>query len=917
MRHYVPLLIIVLFSAMIAIPTHAADFTASNATELIDAINTANGNGVADTITLTSNITLTAIDNNTDGDNGLPSITSEIEIIGNGHTILRSRAGSTPDFRFFHIATTGDLNLNNVTITNGSGVGAFPSNIGGSILNEGTLTLTNSTLSGNSALAGGAIFSVSSQTLNIIDSTISQNTAAVQGGAIYEVGDSTINIVNSTLSQNEATTDGGGAIFINNAATITNITDTRIFNNIAGTQGGAIFSNGNVTMDNAIIRGNAAASAGGAIYHFNGTLMIMDSTLSRNTSIGKGGAIYARSGNLTIANSNISNNSTTDEDGGGISIETGNTTMSDSTLSGNRAGDDGGAIENNGTLTASNLTISSNQAGDDGGAIENNGTLIASNLTISSNQAGDNGGALDIDNGTATINNSTLSGNQAEEDGGAIDVDNSTVTINNSTLSSNQSGNDGAALFIDSGTVTINTSTISNNRANDDGGGIDNRDALTIINSTLSSNRAADNGGAIDNRGTIILRNSTFSGNQTVNDGGGIINRAGNITLTNSIIANSSRTDYFDDGGGILLSGNNIVEDGSITDIAVINVDPNLAGLADNGGPTRTHALRTGSLAIDSSGAGATASDQRGAAAVNTRDIGAYETNATLPMVSFTIDETILYEIGPTIQATVTITVTNFVDPFEISIGFTGTSSTSDYTTTYAGSYAIAANGDTTFTIDIVDDPLAENPETLILTLLPIGSVDVANPESRTITLISDEVPPNNPSSDNEVAPEINVFDPAISKIGVLFPGQTGVVGEQLEWIVTVSNVGNEAGTNVTITDTLIDALQIDSVNAPNGNVNIDGQTVTVVYPTLGVGESVQFSIFTTVLEGVTLDNEACVSADNQATVECAFGQAVSQLPSTGETPAWRNYLWILVLISVISLGLGVFYKLGVRKPPS
>src|SRR5215471_8548432 len=65
----------------------AANFTAGTATELVTAMNTANGNGEADTITLTADITLDAADNTTYGPTGLPVVSSTLTIAGNGHAI--------------------------------------------------------------------------------------------------------------------------------------------------------------------------------------------------------------------------------------------------------------------------------------------------------------------------------------------------------------------------------------------------------------------------------------------------------------------------------------------------------------------------------------------------------------------------------------------------------------------------------------------------------------------------------------------------------------------------------------------------------------------------------------------------------------------------------------------------------------
>ena len=163
--------------------------------------------------------------------------------------------------------------------------------------------------------------------------------------------------------------------------------------------------------------------------------------------------------------------------------------------------------------------------------------------------------------------------------------------------------------------------------------------------------------------------------------------------------------------------------------------------------------------------------------------------------------------------------------------------------------------------------------------------------------------PPIDPPPNATASPNISVFDPAISKIGFLRVGQVGITGEALEWVITVTNTGNIDGTNVTITDTLPSALQVIRVTADNASIN--GQTVAVTYPTLRVGETVQFSIFTTVISGATVQNTACITATNQNVAECATASAVSQLPATGETPLWRDWLVMIgMLILVATTGI-------------
>lgn len=166
---------------------------------------------------------------------------------------------------------------------------------------------------------------------------------------------------------------------------------------------------------------------------------------------------------------------------------------------------------------------------------------------------------------------------------------------------------------------------------------------------------------------------------------------------------------------------------------------------------------------------------------------------------------------------------------------------------------------------------------------------------------------PNTPEVVSQ--PQITVFDPSISKIGLLHPGEAGVTGELLEWVVTVSNIGNGTGNNVVITDNLQPELKVDHVEAPGGIVKIDGQIVTVTYPSLLPGQGVQFSIFTTVRSGSTVNNTACLHADNLDSERCATGQLIRSLPITGETPWWRNGL-----LAALSATIGLIMIWGLRR---
>src|SRR4029453_13039794 len=113
---------------------------------------------------------------------------------GADSTVLERAAGAPP-FRLLHVAATGGLTLEGLTLRGGD---ATTTNAGGSIWNQGTLTLTRSTLSGNVANNGGGIFSAGP--LTITNSTLSGNVANSGGGISVSAGPLTID--NSTLHGN-------------------------------------------------------------------------------------------------------------------------------------------------------------------------------------------------------------------------------------------------------------------------------------------------------------------------------------------------------------------------------------------------------------------------------------------------------------------------------------------------------------------------------------------------------------------------------------------------------------------------------------------------------------------------------------------------------------------------------------------
>lgn len=198
-------------------PAAAATFVVADGDvgSLIAAIADANDEGTypgSDSIDLANDgtYTLTGINNFTEGANGLPSITSDVTILGGGSTIQRSTASGVPPFRLFHVAGGGTLRLTEVTLRNGRAVGALPSNQGGAIYATGSVILERVTLRANSAASqGGGVFSHSGVT--VINSTLSGNSAAGGGALFFDSGGSGT-LLNTTITLNTATRDGGGLL---------------------------------------------------------------------------------------------------------------------------------------------------------------------------------------------------------------------------------------------------------------------------------------------------------------------------------------------------------------------------------------------------------------------------------------------------------------------------------------------------------------------------------------------------------------------------------------------------------------------------------------------------------------------------------------------------------------------------------
>ncbi|MEB3830913.1 DUF4347 domain-containing protein, partial [Phormidium sp. CCY1219] len=243
-----------------------ASFAPQNGEELIQAIEEANSNQEDDTINLRNQtFTVSEIDNNTDGDNGLPSIKPDnghsLIINGKGGTIARSDGEDTPKFRLFHVDEDATLKLRNLSLENGYANGGPQEKDGGAIKNRGTLTSSNIDFLNNTATEDGGAIDNDGGSAKIGYSTFTNNVANDDGGAIRNQ-DGTMRVTKTTISDNSANDDGGG---IRHRAGDLTVLNSTISGNSTENQGGGIFTDARMKIQFSTITQNRAENIGGGV----------------------------------------------------------------------------------------------------------------------------------------------------------------------------------------------------------------------------------------------------------------------------------------------------------------------------------------------------------------------------------------------------------------------------------------------------------------------------------------------------------------------------------------------------------------------------------------------------------------------------------------------------------------------------
>jgi predicted outer membrane repeat protein len=505
----------------------------------------------------------------------IPSVTKEDPSTGDldvkaGAQLTISAAGAGTSVvdpnhldRAFAVLKGASLSISGVTIKHGAqslsgaGVKSVAPGEGGAIYNDGALSVDRSELVANTAAeGGGAIFSDQNATsTSVSNSIITRNATSAQGGAL-SVGAGSVELTADSASENVAETEGGflwADDFTHTPESVT-VTASTISHNVTQDEGGAVFLGdlGTATVTNStFIENNSDSSEGGAIFD-------------------------TRSRRLTVEGSSFSGNSGQDDDGGALSLRATDVTVMDSSFSAN-AGSVGGAILVDGTSAEAPQTFLRD--------------------SFSGNQASDEGGAIFDDFGALTVERSTFAQNSASATGGALlYASEDGLSLVNDTFDSNQAREGGAVALEASaskGSVSVLNDTIARNTAYV-GGGISLPNRANRIENTI----VADNTGVIE----------PISGGEDCEENAG----AGGAKSDAGHNIDSDMTCF----GGLGAPGDHA------------GVDALLAPLAENGGGLHTDALLSGSPAI--AGANASdcpATDERGVPRPATRcDIGAYQT---------------------------------------------------------------------------------------------------------------------------------------------------------------------------------------------------------------------------------------------------------------------------------------------------
>lgn len=503
------------------------------------------------------------------------------------------------------------------------------------------------------------------------------------------------------------------------------------------------------------------------IFHIVGpgiSLTLRNLTLTEGDSDENGGAVFNPFGTLVLDNVratfNTSHGSGSDGSGGGAVASgtttsfTANTTIIHSMIDHNTAdnGNGGGLLSDRGLMTIQDTILDRNTASGRGGGLALYSQFDVSATEITNNTARIGAGAEVDHGGTGEFFQTHFIGNTAVERGGGLSIDTTGVTLTNSVIQNNNSIV-GAAFVIDNGSAALAGLQVTGNTGTTSVVFLANFTA-SMVNTTISNNSVTS--------GAVVT--SAFSGhlqsenNAIVNNTGiGVWNVGTELpSFKNTIVANNSVSDLV--GAGDSVGGNLIRDIGSALGFvngtnrdqigtAAQPIDPQLGLLADNGGPTKTHALLAGSPAIDAGiSVDSVTTDQRGFPRGAVRDIGAFE---LVPVVFVAVspegvrenqDNNLTYTVTRGGDLTIPVTV-NFVvsGSATADIDYSQTGATTFSET--GGTIEFAADQTTAM---IVIDPRAdgeiEPDESVVVTLSESASYGIGT-NNATGMILNDDLP--------------------------------------------------------------------------------------------------------------------------------------------------------------------------------
>ncbi|CAG0934821.1 putative outer membrane protein PmpB [Thermoflexales bacterium] len=515
------------------------------------------------------------------------------------------------------------IDSGNALIDGGEIISNTATNYGGGVYIRGNWQLGSATLSGgqiaaNVASEGGGVY-VETYLATFVQtgvSTITHNTAQYGGGLYSDMG--YITLEGGQVVSNTAVTNGGGLWAGSGDVSLANV---KIISNAAGNRGGGLYTS-SVVMTNTEILSNTAVYEGGGAYAINSDLRggVFQNNIS---TYGSGGGLYTV--HLLMIDTQFLSNAAYSRSGGALMLDA---HISGGVFQRNRCTSpncDGGGLMAFDEVVMTDTQFVSNTSTGFGGGASFWANAYLTNVAFQNNHCTSScGGGVYLSGFNNVLTNVLLADNDSGSDGGGICIEglfNSLTTLVNSTLRNNTASHFGGGVY-NQVHVLVEHSTLSGNFAGPSGGGIYSTNALTISHSTLSSNSASAGGGVYslgdyyeDNLVTIDY--STFSGNSARN-GGGIYNDSSyadaTVNLHRSIIAGNSATDLGPEvynSGTVTAADYNVVGyEGSarsfgftpsgtdIVPVGALNTVLN-STLQDNGGPNFTHALVSGSPAVD------------------------------------------------------------------------------------------------------------------------------------------------------------------------------------------------------------------------------------------------------------------------------------------------------------------------------